>query len=275
MPTLEPKNQVNSVGKAFAVIKAFDTTLPELTISEIAVRAGLDRGTTFRLIHTLESLGYVHAVPDSKRFRLGLKCLELGYAALSSRQELADHAEPLLRATVPAIADAASLGTLDKGEVVYLRRVQAGLGRHNMQRGPGTRIGAYASALGHAMLAWLPAEQKVAALEGTPRIKLSEHTLIDLDALLARLDEVRARGYALSDGENAYGLRTLAAAVLSADGLPLAGISLTIDAGRMTMADFVAHAAPRVQEIAKVLTDATRLSGGAIRAGRPPGAAGT
>ncbi|OWT77233.1 MULTISPECIES: IclR family transcriptional regulator [unclassified Achromobacter] len=270
MATLNPKNQVNSVAKAFAVIKAFDATLPEMTISEIAARAGLDRGTAFRLIQTLVMLGYVHAVPDSKRYRLGLKCLELGYAALSSRQDLADHAEPLLRAAVPAVADAASLGTLDLGEVVYLKRVQAGLGRHNMQRGPGTRIGAYGSALGHAMLAFLPRAQQIAALESAPRIKLSEHTLTELDALLARLDEVRARGYALSDGENAYGLRTIAAPVLAEDGMPMAGVSLTIDAGRMAMADFVAQAADSLRQLARQLTDAARLSGGAIRNGKLP-----
>ncbi|WP_233235228.1 IclR family transcriptional regulator [Bordetella sp. LUAb4] len=270
MPTLDPKNQVNSVAKAFAVIKAFDATLPELTISEIAARACLDRGTAFRLIHTLVMLGYAHAVPDSKRYRLGLKCLELGYAALSSHRDLADHAEPLLRATVPGVADAASLGTLDQGEVVYLRRVQAGLGRHNMQRGPGTRIGAYGSALGHAMLAFLPRAQQIAALDSAPRIKLSEHTLVELDDLLARLDAVRARGYALSDGENAYGLRTIAAPVLAGDGQPMAGVSLTIDAGRMAMADFVAHAADSLQQLARQLTDAARLSGGAIRSGKLP-----
>ncbi|WP_454690857.1 IclR family transcriptional regulator [Achromobacter aloeverae] len=270
MSAPNPKNQVNSVAKAFAVIKAFDATLPALTVSEIAARAGLDRGTAFRLVHTLETLGYVHAVPDNKRYRLGLKCLELGYAALSGRQDLADHAEPLLRAAVPTVADAASLGALDQGDVVYLRRVQAGLGRHNMQRGPGTRIGAYASALGHAMLAFLPREQRIAALDSAPRVKLSEHTVVEMDALLARLDAVRTRGYALSDGENAYGLRTLAAPVLDADGMPVAGISLTIDAGRMAMADFEALAAARVREMARELTDAARLSGGAIRAVRPP-----
>jgi len=51
-------------------------------------------------------------------------------------------------------------------------------------------------------------------------VKLSERTLIDLDELLDRLTQVRALGYATSDGENAYGLRTVAAPVLDTDGLP-------------------------------------------------------
>ena len=79
------KNLVQSAAKVFAVLRAFDPTLPELTITEVAGRAGLDRGTAFRLIHTLVSLGYLCPVPGSKRFRLALKCLELGFLALSSQ----------------------------------------------------------------------------------------------------------------------------------------------------------------------------------------------
>ena len=98
-----PKNQVQSVAKAFAVLKAFGQDLPALTIAEVAVRAGLDRGTAFRLIQTLAGLGYLRPVPDGRRYRLTLKCLELGFSALSA-DDLPGHAEPLLRDAVPAIA---------------------------------------------------------------------------------------------------------------------------------------------------------------------------
>lgn len=257
-----PKNQVLSVAKAFAVLRVFGTGTPELTLAEIARAAGLDRGTAFRLIHTLLGLGYLRASPDGKRFRLALKCLELGHAALSAHH-LGDHALPLLRDLVPNLADAGSLGVLEEGEVIYLARVDAGLDRHGVVRRPGTRIGAYATALGQAILAWLPRDRQVAELERLPRVKLSERTLTDLEALLARLAEVRARGYALSDGENAYGLVTVAAPVLGTDGTPLAGVSLTIG-GRQPAQEFAALAAPRVQALAAELSEAVRLSHGAI-----------
>src|SRR5829696_5772715 len=222
-----PKNQVQSVAKVVAVLKAFSPGLPELTAAEVAARAGLDRGTAFRLIHTLVGLGYLRAVPDGgRRFRLTLKCLELGHSVLAAG-DLPGHAEPLLRELVPAVADAGSLGVLDRGEVIYLARVDAGLERHGVVRRPGSRIGAYATALGQAILAWLPQQEQVAHLESVARVKLSERTLTDLDALLARLAEVRARGYAISDGENAYGLVTVAAPVLDPRGAPCAGVSLT------------------------------------------------
>lgn len=260
-----PKNTVQSAAKVFAVLRAFDASLPELTLAEIAARAGTDRGTAFRLIHTLEALGYLRGVPGTRRFRLSLQCLELGFAALSAHG-LPDHAAALLRELVPELGDAASFGTAENGDVIYLARVQAGLERHGVARPPGTRVGAYATALGHAILAFLPPEEQEAQLAQRERVKLSERTLTDLGALLARLREVREQGFAVSDGENAYGLRTVAVPVFDAEGRPYAGLSLTGDASRWPLDSFVAQGLPRLQAAAGELGQALRLSRSAIAA---------
>lgn len=269
-PAANPKNQVQSVAKVFGVLKAFGPGAAELTTAEIAARAGLDRGTAFRLVHTLADLGYVRAVPGSRRWRLTLRCLELGFAALSAG-DLPAHATPLLREVVPDLAEAASLGTLDRGEVVYLARVETGLERLGVVRRPGTRVGAYATALGQAILAWLPRPEQIAHLEAVERVMLSERTLTGLDRLLERLDAVRAQGFAVSDGENAYGLRTVAAPMLDGEGRPAAGVSLTITAGRQPLQDFVDRAVPVALRIAGELAEGLRLSLGAI--GLPKGRA--
>lgn len=258
-----PKNQVQSVAKVFSVLRSFTADHPEQTLAEVAARSGLDRGTAYRLVHTLADLGHLRAVPETRRFRLTLKCLELGFAALSA-DDLPGHATPLLREVVPSHADAASLGVLEQGEVVYLARVEAGLERHGLVRRAGTRIGAYATALGQAMLAWLPEAEQHEQLAAVPRVMLSERTLTQLDPLMARLAAVRARGFAVSDGENAYGLRTVAAPVLDGAGRPIAGVSLTITASRQPIEDFVAEAAPQALRIAAELGEGVRLSLGAI-----------
>lgn len=258
-----PKNFVFSVIKAFTVLKVFDTSLPELTLSEIAARAGLDRGTTFRLINTLQRLGYLTGVPHSRRFRLTLKCLELGYTSLA-RADLKMLARPLLGEMVPEVADAASLGMLDGADVVYVERAQSDGVPLNLDRRTGSRTGAYAAALGHVMLAHLPADRQHDILAQSKLIRLSERTLVDIDQILHRLAEVRERGYAISDGENAYGLRTVAAAVHGTDGTPIAGVSLTIHAERMGIDAFVARAVPEVRRIAEALTRAVHLTFGAV-----------
>jgi len=259
-PKNNPKNYVASVGKAFAVLKSFTSEAFELTLSEIAARAELDRGTAFRLIQTLVELGYLQAVPQSRRFRLGIACLDLGYTVLS-HGSLRNIVEPMLRDLVPDVGDAASLGILDGGDVVYLARVGAGLDRHKMDRRPGTRIPAYSAALGHVMLAHLARDEQIARLDARPRVKLSERTLTDLDALLARLDQVKKKGHAVSDGENAYGLRTLATPIFDGQGLVIGGLSVTVDAMRMDMAAFRDQALPRLTRLTALVQDLAIKSG--------------
>ncbi|MET4385161.1 IclR family pca regulon transcriptional regulator [Bradyrhizobium sp. F1.4.3] len=259
-PKNNPKNYVASVGKAFAVLKSFTSEAFELTLSEVAARADLDRGTAFRLIKTLIELGYLQTVPQSRRFRLGVACLDLGYTVLS-HGSLRTIVEPLLRDLVPAAGDAASLGILDGGDVIYLARIGAGLDRHKMDRRPGTRIPAYSAALGHAMLANLPREEQIRRLDARPRVKLSERTLTDLDALLDRLDLVKRKGHAVSDGENAYGLRTLATPIFDAQGFVIAGLSVTVDAMRMDMPTFRHQALPRLMQVTSQVQDLAVKSG--------------
>lgn len=259
-----PKNVVQSVAKAFAVLKAFRPGDDQLTISEVAQATDLDRGTSFRLIHTLRDLGYIASVPGTKRFRLTLKCLELGYVALA-HADLKTLARPLLVDLVADIADAGSLGMLDGADVVYVERVQADLGRRHLDRRSGSRTGIYAAALGQTILAFEPLEVQRAVLEMSERVKLSESTITDLDALLARLAEIRERGWAVSDGENAYGLRTVAAPVFDTQGKAIAAVSATVRFERFGLDEFVAVALPRIQGVAGELSEAIRLGFGEIR----------
>lgn len=258
-----PKNVVQSVAKAFAVLRAFGPDLAELTITDVAARTGFDRGTSFRLLHTLRDLGYIASVPNSRRFRLTLKCLELGYTTLA-HSSLRDVARPLLLDLMADVADAASLGMLDGTDVVYVERIQGDLGGRSVDRRIGARTGIYAAALGQAILAFEPVETQRRVLEMSDRIKLSERTITDIDRLLERLAETAAHGWAMSDGENAYGLRTIAAPVFDVNGKAIAAVSATIRAERWDLETFVEKAVPRVLEVTRELTEAIRLSLGEI-----------
>ena len=239
----DSKSVVQSAAKTFAVLRAFTFDNAELTISEVAERSALDRGTAFRLINTLVALGYLAVVSGTRKFRLTLKCLDLGYSALALGG-LRSMAAPALRDMVPDLADAASLGVLDGPDVVYVARIQVDMGRRDLDRRVGSRTGAYAAALGHVLLAWMPPDEAGAVLVKGDRIRLSERTLVDMDALMDRLSAVRAQGYATADGENVYGLRTIAMPVLDAMGQVRAGISLTIRNERQELDTFVARALP-------------------------------
>src|ERR1700674_4243917 len=77
------KNTVQSLAKGFRVMEAFTSQEPELTIAEVARRAEMDNATVFRLLNTLVEIGYVNRVPETRKFRLALKVLDLGFNAIA------------------------------------------------------------------------------------------------------------------------------------------------------------------------------------------------
>jgi IclR family pca regulon transcriptional regulator len=254
------KNLVRSLAKGFAVLRAFTAEEPELTLSEVARSAGLDNATAFRMLNTLVGLGLVASVPGTRRFRLTLACLDLGFNAIA-RSDLRALARPLLRSLVGERIEAASVGVLDGASVVYVERIQAGLARLGVDVRIGSRVPVHSSAIGQAILAYMPEAVQRAVLEAAPRERLTDRTLTDLPALLGRLATVRAAGFAVSDQETVMGLRVLAAPVRDADGVPVAGLSVATPSFAMTLEEFVAAAEEPVCAAAAALSKALQAAG--------------
>lgn len=254
------KNTVQSVAKAFKVLEAFTAARPELTLADVARAASLDNGTTFRLLNTLVQLGYVEKRTGTRLFCLTLKCLELGFDAIA-RADLRTLARPLLRNLVGPRIEAASIAVPDNADIVYVERVQAGFARLGVDVRIGSRAPAYSTAIGQAILAFLPEETQIRVLEARPRERRTPTTLTSLKALLARLRDVRRRGFALSDQENVTGLRVLAAPVVDADGVPVAGLSVAAPAFTMSLEEFDDAAREPVMASARALSLTLQAAG--------------
>ena len=216
MPT-DQKNSVQSLAKGFRLLEAVARADAPLTLSEIAAAAGLDPGTTHRMLNTLVELGYL-ARAEGRRFTLTLKVLDLGFHAIG-RQDMRAIARPLLRALVGQVSEAASIGVLSGADVLYVERMRAGITRLGVDIRVGTLIPAATTMIGWAILAHLPPDQ----VPGQPSTELA-----------ADLAAVRARGYALSQSRISAGLVVLAVPVLDQDGHPVAGLSVAAPGIRMT-----------------------------------------
>ncbi len=263
-PSTNPKNLVRSLEKGFRVLESFAATQPELTLAEAARRADLDNATAFRLLNTLVSLGYVDRVPGTRRFRLTLKCLDLGFNAVA-RMELRERVRPVLRSLVGEVNEAASVGVLDGAEAVYVERVQAGLVRLGVDVHIGSRTPAYCSALGLAILASLPRGEQMRILDLAPRPRLTPRTVTDKRAILRRLADARNAGYVVVDQEITAGLRALAAPILDPDGRSIAAVSVVAPVIRMPVEEFVKRTAAPVRDAARTIGRAIQ-AGGAIAA---------
>jgi len=236
-------------------------------MAEVARKAGLDNATAFRFLNTLVGLGYVDKVDNSRLFRLSLNVLDLGFHAIA-RSDLRTLARPVLRGLVGEVNEAASIGVLDGSSVVYVERVQAGLTQLGVDVRIGSRVAAYSSAVGQAILAWLPRDEQVKVLRGQPLVKLTETTLTDIDALLERLAQIRATGYAVSNQETVAGLYVMAAPVLDIDGLPVASLSVAAPAHRSTLRQFEENTIAGVVAAAGQLSKSLQATGGYAGQGR-------
>ena len=261
----DTKSRVLSLAKGLRVLEAFTARQPELTVSQIAAKANLDAGTAFRVIKTFVMLGYLRQIDDSKRYRLALKVLDLGFNALSG-MDPHDSSRPILRSLVGEVSEAASLSVLDGADIVYVERVQAGWTRLGVNVRVGSRIPAYCTAAGHAILAHLNPEQRMEILRAKDRVKLTPSTLVTIADIEARLLEVRERGYALSDQETVPGLRVLAVAVLDADGHPYGAVSVAAPSTACSLGDFVSMSTAPLTRAAADLSRIFRVSGAASAA---------
>src|SRR5215207_9386504 len=70
---------VGSTEKAFQVLHAFDGPQRQMPLSMIAKLADLDRSATQRLVHTLETLGYIRRVHNTRNYALTSKLMQFGY----------------------------------------------------------------------------------------------------------------------------------------------------------------------------------------------------
>jgi IclR family pca regulon transcriptional regulator len=200
---------VQSLARGLAVIRAFDTDHPKMTLTEVAARAGLSRATARRFLHTLVELGYVRT--DGKIFALTAKVLQLGYAYLSGLS-LPQLAQPHLEELSLELGESTSAAVLEGTDIAYVARVST---RRIMTVGitVGTRFPAYATSMGRVLLAALPPAKLHDYLAAAEIRPLTPGAIGTRAALLAELETVRAQGWCLLDQELELGLMSVAAPV--------------------------------------------------------------
>jgi len=253
------KDFVQSLERGLAVVRAFDRTHPELTLSEVATATGVTRAAARRFLLTLVELGYVRS--DGRFFSLTPRVLELGYAYLSSLS-LPEVAEPHLEALVAEVNESSSVSVLDAGDVVYVARVPTSR-IMTVAISVGTRFPAYATSMGRVLLAGLPDEDLAAYLATVRLDRLTPRTVASVSGLRAELARVRAQGWAIVDQELEEGLRAVAAPIRDRAGRTVAAINVSAHASR-TPLDAV-----RRKLLPPLLATAARIEADLPARGRP------
>lgn len=214
---------VRALARGLAVLECFQDAADGLTLSAVAERTGLTRGSARRLLLTLEFLDYIGA--NDRRFFLRPRAMRLGQAYLAS-QPLWSRAQQLLEDLVTQTNHASSLGLLEGGEALYVARaVPKRLIDNDIP--VGTKIPAYANSMGKILLAHMSKEDLDNYLRNVTLKKHTPHTISSKTELRRDLAAARERGWSFSDEEVQLGLQALAVPIMNLDGQPVAALNIT------------------------------------------------
>jgi len=221
---------VEALARGLDILASFGADHRSMSLSEVAVAAGLARPTARRLLLTLEELGYVRARDGT--FELTPKVMNLGMAYVSALG-LWDIARPHLESLVARTGESSSMAQLDGSDIVYVARVSVPK-LIALRVEIGTHFPAVQTSQGKVLLAALPADQVPAVLSQPSRSGLPPYIGRSPGQLRDELAEVRARGWALADEELAPGVRSVAVPVRDGTGAVRAAMNVTVHAAETT-----------------------------------------
>ncbi len=202
---------IQSLERAFGLLEEIARNREGITLAELSKRSGLHNSTTFHLLKTMMSVGYVTQARDSKRYRIGRQLFTLAAAAIDE-VELVNFAKPILEELTSATTESSFFAVWSGTEATIIAHTH-GSGVFQLADRAGVVRPAHSTALGKVLLAALSAEHLARYLHGRELRAFTPRTIVEPARLLAELDEVRHSGIAFDDGEFDAELRCAAVPV--------------------------------------------------------------
>ncbi len=220
------RNASLSVRRALTIVDYLSEhgTQAGLSLTDLADGLQMNKSTLLRLLTTLQEFDLVERDPRNECYRLGLRTLHWAESCLGSMQ-IRRIAAPFLATLMETTRETIHLVTYENGRVVYIDKVDSPNTLRIVSR-VGMHMPAHSTAVGKALLAYLPASAFNEVVERglTPR---TPRTLTSPQALLHNLQEVRQQGYALDDEENELEVRCAAAPLFDHQGNAIAAVSVS------------------------------------------------
>ncbi len=225
----KPSNLVQTIERVSSILDILGKSPKGLSVGELSKKTGFPKGTTHRLLTSLAYFDYIRQDSMTRKYHLGFKLVELGNRLLH-QLDLRTEAHPYLIELAERTKETVHMVILDHNEALYVDKVDASdhHGGLRMVSMLGTRIPTHCSALGKAMLAFLPEERLVSIVKNKGLPRRTENTITDIEELKKHLQLIREQGYAFDDEENEKGVRCVGAPIRDQNGKVNAAISISV-----------------------------------------------
>lgn len=222
-------NYITVIEKTMLALESFRGER-NVRLADLASRTRLVKSSVFRILFTLERLGYVEKGPQGT-YSISSRLRGLFGDGLAA-PDLTAQAGPFMAGLLRKFQETVNLGVLDNDEVFYIRVMESPqvfrLAAHAGMRGP-----LHSTALGKCLLSTLPKAQVDSILKRRPLQALTPHTIRGRAEFHRELRRTRQQGYGVDNEEDSLGIRCLAAPILDTVGNVMAGLSISAPAVRL------------------------------------------
>lgn len=215
---------VEAFARGLGVIEAFGTESPRMSVTDVAVKAGVDRAVARRLLLTLVELGYMTF--DGKQFELTSRILRLGFSFISSL-DLGGTLQPYLDDLSRKVEETISVTVLEGVDVINIARSDAAGRRMTFAASTGTRLPLIASASGRMLLTALTDDEVLSRFRTAEVRRFTSRTVVDLRELARIVAGCRKDGHAIVDGELEEGLIAGSVLLHTRSGRPVAALNVS------------------------------------------------
>lgn len=221
---------VKSLIKGLDLLETFQHK-SEQGVSEISRAIDVNRSTVFSLLYTLKKRGYICQNPETRKYILGIKLLELG-EHVHENDTLKVYAQPKLKELVDRYNETAHLVFWDGFQAFYMDKVE-GTASMRMVYQLGKISPLHCTANGKAILACLPDERIRKIMEEQGMEKYTVNTITNIDDLFKELELTRRRGYGIDNSEEEIGVACVAVPILDYNDSVIGAVSVSGSSARI------------------------------------------
>lgn len=226
------RDGIQSIKRASALLDAVAAAGPSgIGLGELSEAVGLHTSTTFHLVKTLESVGFLMRQGDDKRYRIGNRLFVLAAGALDETALLA-LGMPILERLSKETGEASHLAVRSNADIVLIGRTAA-TGMLQMSERAGVVRPAHATAIGKLLLAQCGDADLDWILDAVDLVPFTENTLTSAAKLRAELKTIRKEGIAYDRQELDNDVRCVAVPVRDFAGRCVAAMGISGPVWRM------------------------------------------
>jgi len=234
-----------SIDKALQILELFSMEKPVWGITEMSKALNMYKSNIYNSLTTLAKRGFIKKDLNTEKYSLSIKYFELGSIVIKNL-DLRKITFPYIEKLFQEFGETVHLGVLDEGRVISIEREESRQGLYShVEIGKSAPL--HCTAVGKAIMAYLPSEKIDSIIKKKGLKKYTENTIINRDELLIELEKIRKQGYAIDNLEHEEGVRCLAAPICDHEGKVSASLSISGPAFRVDKKNVI-HIAKKLKE---------------------------